>query len=74
MKNKTKFYEILKKAKTDDISLVLVISKIMPLITKYSIDDNKEIDDDIRSELIEYAINIIKSDDFADKLAKIKKI
>ena len=73
MNNNTKFYEILKKARTDEVSLILVVSKIMPLITKYSLDNNKQIDEDIRSELIEYAINIIKSKDFADKLAGIEK-
>ncbi len=44
MKNKTKFYELLLKAKTDEVSLILVINKIMPLIDKYSKDENKKID------------------------------
>lgn len=70
MNMETKFYELLNKAKNDEISLFIVLNSIMPLITKYSLDKNKKIDDDLRSTLIEYAINIIKSDNFADKLAK----
>ena len=73
MKVKTKFYEILKKARKDDVSLILVINKIMPLINKYSLDKNRRIDEDLRSELIEYAINLVKSEDFADKLSVLKK-
>lgn len=72
MNNKTKFYEILSKAPTDEVSLIIVINKIMPLINKYSIGSNKKIDEDMRSELIEYAISVVKSKDFADKLRKIK--
>lgn len=70
MKIETKFYELLNKAKNDEVSLFIVLNSIMPLITKYSLDKNKKIDDDLRSTLIEYAINIIKSDNFADKLAR----
>ncbi len=66
--NKTKFYKLLIKATNDETSLVIVINKIMPLIEKYSLNENKEIDDDIRSMLIEHTINIIKDKDFADKL------
>lgn len=68
MKNKTKFYELLLKAKTDEVSLILVINKIMPLIDKYSKDENKKIVQELRSHLIEYAINIIKDENFAEKL------
>ena len=74
MKVKTKFYGILKKARKDDVSLVLVINKIMPLINKYSLDKNRRIDEDLRSELIEYAISLVKAEDFADKLSILKKI
>lgn len=70
MKNKTKFYELLSKARTDEVSLILAVNKIMPIIDKYSKNENKEIDQDLRSNLIEYAISIIKSEDFADRLAK----
>ena len=68
--NITKFYKLLLKARYDETSLVLVIDKIMPLINKYSQNDNKEIDEDLRSILIEYAITVIKEENFADKLAK----
>lgn len=74
MKIKTKFYEILKKARHDDVSLVLVINKIMPLVNKYSLDRNNKLDEDLRSELIEYAISLVKSKDFAEKLSVLKKI
>ena len=70
---KTKFYELLIKAKNDESTLVFVIDKIMPMINKYSQDKNGEIDEDLKSHLIEYAIKVIKDKDFANKLAKIKK-
>ncbi len=70
MKNKTKFYEILVRAKTDEVSMILVIDKIMPIIDKYSMNEKKQIDQDLKSILIEYAISVIKKEDFADKLAK----
>ena len=65
--NNTKFWEILSKGKNDEVSLIIAVNKIMPLINKYSIINN-QIDEDLRSYLIEYAIKLIKSDDFADKL------
>lgn len=68
--NITKFYKLLLKARYDETSLVLVIDKIMPMINKYSQKNNKEIDEDLRSILIEYAITVIKEENFADKLAK----
>lgn len=67
--NNTKFYEILSNAKNDEVSLIIAVNKIMPLINKYSIINN-QIDEDLRSYLIEYSISLIKSDDFADKLKK----
>lgn len=70
MENETKFYKILKKARNYEVSLILVINKIMPLINSYSLNKNNEIDEDLRSELIEYSINLVKSEDFADKLSK----
>ena len=66
----TNFYKILAKARIDEVSLVIAINKIMPLIDKYSKNENNEIDQDLKSYLIEYAIKVIKSNDFADKLAK----
>ena len=68
--NNTNFYKILAKARNDEVSLVIAINKIMPLIDKYSKNENNEIDQDLKSYLIEYAIKVIKSNDFADKLAK----
>ena len=56
--NKTKFYQLLTKAKNDDVSLILVISQIMPLINKYSTDKHNQLDEDLRSVLIEYAIKL----------------
>lgn len=70
MKNKTKFYELLLKAKTDEVSLILVINKIMPLIDKYSKNENNQIDQELKSHLIEYAIKTIKDEKFAEKLKK----
>ena len=68
--NITKFYKLLLKARNDEAALVLVINKIRSIINKYAQNDNKEIDDDLRSILIEYAIKVIKDENFADKLAK----
>lgn len=70
MKNKTRFYKLLSKARTDEVSLILVINKIMPLIDKYSTNENRKLDEDLRSYLIEYAIKIIKDENFAKKLAE----
>ena len=69
---KTNFYELLAKARHDEATLVFVIDKIIPMINKYSQDKNKEIDEDLKSFLIEYAIKTIKDENFADKLAKEK--
>ncbi len=69
---KTNFYQLLIKARHDEATLVSVIDKIMPMINKYSQDKNKEIDEDLKSFLIEYAIKTIKDENFADKLAKEK--
>ncbi len=70
MKNKTKFYKLLSKAKTDEVSLILVINTIIPLVDKYSKNENKEVDQELKSYLIEYAIKVIKDENFAEKLAK----
>lgn len=69
MKIRTEFYNILTKAKDNEENLIFAINKIMPLINKLSIEDNA-IDEDLKSHLIEYAIEIIKSENFADKLAE----
>ena len=70
MMNKTEFYKLLSKARTDEVSLIIAINKIMPLIDKYSKNENKTIDPDLKSNLIEYAIKVIKSENFAKKLAE----
>lgn len=71
MKNKTRFYELLISARTDEDALILAINKIEPLINQYSkIEDKEEIDQDLKSYLIEYAIKLIKDENFAEKLAK----
>ena len=41
---KTKFYELLVKARSDEETLVFVIDKIMPKINIYSREKNKKID------------------------------
>lgn len=66
----TKFYKLLLKARYDEPTLIIVIDKIMPLINKYSLNADKEIDDDLRSILIEYAIKLIKNDELINKLAE----
>ncbi len=70
MKNKTRFYKLLVKAKTDEVSMIFAIDKIMPLIDKYSKNENREVDQELKSYLIEYAVRIIKDQNFAEKLAK----
>lgn len=70
MKNKTKFYELLLRARTDEVAMIIVIDKIKHLIDKYSKIKDNELDQDLKSYLIEYEIEVIKKDDFADKLAK----
>ncbi len=72
MGTKTEFYKLLNKAKYDEKALMLVIEKIMPLINSYSFNNNK-MDEDLKSELIEYSISLIKTEDFAEKLANYKK-
>ena len=72
MNNKTKFYKLLNKAQYDEKSLTFIIDKIMPLINSYSFCKGK-IDEDLKSELIEYSISLIKTEGFADKLANYKK-
>ena len=50
--------------------MIFAIDKIMPLIDKYSKNENKEVDQELKSYLIEYAVKVIKDKDFAEKLAK----
>ncbi len=57
---KTKFYMLLEKAVTDDTALVSVIDKIMPMINKMARIHKREIDEDLKSVLITYSIEIIR--------------
>ena len=67
----TEFYKLLKKARYDNASMMIIVNKIIPLINKFSLKkDSNEIDEDLRSTLIEYTIILIKDDNFADKFAK----
>ena len=66
---KTEFYNLLKKACTDEVSLVIVIDQIMPLINSNSIE-NGHINEELRSILIEHVIRLIKNEKFADMLLK----
>lgn len=56
---KTEFYKLLEDAVTDDTALVLIINKIMPMIENTS-KINNEIDEDLKSVLITYTIEIIR--------------
>lgn len=61
MEYKTRFYELLKSAVTDDVALVRVLDKIMILINNNSKDKHGIIDEDLKSELITYSIDLIKN-------------
>lgn len=50
--------------------MMFVIDKIMPLINKYAQIGDKQIDEDLKSYLIEYAISVVKRENFAEKLAR----
>ena len=56
MQYNTGFYKLLRQAVYDDTALVMVLDKIMKLINSNSKDDNGEIDEDLKSELITYSI------------------
>ena len=60
MENETKFYKLLKLAVTDDVALVTVLDKIMKLINKNAKDKHGNIDEDLKSELIAYSIELIR--------------
>lgn len=70
MIKKTKFYYELENAKTEDVSLINVINTLMPLIESNSFDDNGNFDEDLRSYLIQYCIETVKTEGFAEKLLK----
>ena len=58
----SKFYYLLKDAVTDDTALIKVIDKIMDLINKYSRNYNREIDEDLKSELIAKTIELVRKE------------
>ena len=69
MVEKTSFYYELKKVQeNDEVALVNVIDKIMPIINKYSKDINGIIDGDLKSTLIEHCIRVTKKMDIDDSV------
>ena len=60
MQYNTGFYKLLRQAVYDDTALVMVLDKIMKLINSNSKDDHGEIDEDLKSELITYSIELIR--------------
>lgn len=60
MEKETEFYKLLKSAVTDDVALVRVLDKIMKLINSNSKDRHGIIDQDLKSELITYSIELIR--------------
>lgn len=61
MQKETEFYKLLKQAVDDDTALVRVLDKIMKLINSNSKDENGKIDEDLKSELITYSIELIRN-------------
>lgn len=61
MEKETEFYKLLKSAVTDDVALVRVLDKIMKLINNDSKDMHGVIDDDLKSELITYSVELIRN-------------
>ena len=57
----TDFYKLLKLAVTDDVALVRVLDKIIKLINSNSKDVHGVIDEDLKSELITYSVEIIRN-------------
>ena len=55
-----KFIKLLEDAVTNDTSLVLVLEKINPMINKLSRTKNGKIDEDLKSILVTYSIEIIR--------------
>ena len=61
MQYNTKFYKLLKQAVNDDTALVIVLDKIMKLINSNSKDENAKIDEDLKTELLTYSIELIRN-------------
>lgn len=60
MEYETEFYSLLKSAVTDDVALIRVLDKIMKLINTNSKDIHGVIDEDLKSELITYSVELIR--------------
>jgi len=61
MEKKSEFYKLLKAAVTDDVALVRVLDRIMKLINKNSRNKHGIIDEDLKSELVTYSIELIRN-------------
>lgn len=61
MQYNTEFYKLLRQAVYDDTALVRVLDKIMKLINSNSKDDDGEINEDLKSELITYSVELIRN-------------
>ena len=61
MEYETEFYKLLRQAVYDDTALVRVLDKIMKLINSNSKDDDGKINEDLKSELITYSIELIRN-------------
>lgn len=60
MNKETEFYNLLKSAVTDDVALIKVLDRIMGLINKNSKNKYGKIDEDLKSELITYSVELIR--------------
>lgn len=61
MEKETEFYKLLKSAVTDDVALVRVLDKTMKIINTNSKDMRGVIDEDLKSELITYSVELIRN-------------
>ena len=61
MQYNTEFYKLLRQAVYDDTALVRVLDKIMKHINSNSKDDDEESNENIKSELITYSIELIRN-------------
>ena len=61
MQYNTEIYKLLRQAVYDDTALVRVLDKIMKLINSNSKDDDGKINEDLKSELITYSIELIRN-------------
>lgn len=61
MEYETEFLKLLRQAVYDDTALVRVLDKIMKLVNSNSKDDDGKINEDLKSELITYSIELIRN-------------